>query len=77
MQKKIKYENDIILAQSPTLQGKNRDIPWISRISISAAFLNAFGKRNNSIVKSCCPLTFLPFSIMDKKQTNGDLNCPQ
>ena len=33
MQKKIKHENDIIWAQSPTVQGKNRDIPWISLIS--------------------------------------------
>ena len=33
MQKKIKYENDIILAQSHSLQGKNRDIHGISRIS--------------------------------------------
>ncbi len=36
MQKKIKYENDIILAQSHSLQGKNRDIPWISMISMAS-----------------------------------------
>ena len=33
MQKKIKYENDIIWAQSPATQGKNRDITVISLIS--------------------------------------------
>ena len=33
MQKKIKHENDIHWSQSPSSQGKNGDIPWISRIS--------------------------------------------
>ena len=33
MQKKIKYENDIIWAQSPPVQGKNGDITVISWIS--------------------------------------------
>ena len=34
MKKKIKYENDIHWTQSLVVQGKNVDIPWISRISI-------------------------------------------
>ncbi len=33
MQKKIKYENDIHWPVCLATQGKNRDIPWISRIS--------------------------------------------
>ena len=34
MQKKIKYENDIHWPVCQSTQGKNRDIAWISRISI-------------------------------------------
>ena len=41
MQKKIKYENDIILAQSLVSQGKNMDIHGISRISHQQQKANA------------------------------------
>jgi hypothetical protein len=37
MQKKIKYENDIHWPLCPSSQGKNGDIPWISRISMNSS----------------------------------------
>ncbi len=47
MQKKIKHENDIHVPQSPSRNGKNRDIPWISRISKQAAHFPVSIKPNN------------------------------
>ncbi len=59
MQKKIKHENDIHWPQSLVSQGKNGDIPWISRISINAA-----EKENKIWTINLCPSLY-PWKNID------------